>query len=244
MNKKVFERAIEISWIVLVLCFIVKMAGGNWFATIVTSTWLETSVAGQIVLASLTSYILFSIYYMAICEVRNFKWWVHLSLFPYFVGVTCLKVFVVPTRLYVVLDLLSNFVIPAVLLMLINGFPKKRDAKKYFRIVVAFVADCGFQLISTLVKDAVVGVLIQSMVVQLVMTLDVFIMLTLYWLYSLYNKKKEEEKMGLFFTLLIGKGKEELEAMLAETEAKLKEDPENERLKEDKEAIEHALEAL
>lgn len=47
--------------------------------------------------------------------------------------------------------------------------------------------------------------------------------------------------MGKVFTLLLGKGEEELKEILEDVNAKLKEDPNNEELIEEKIALEEAL---
>lgn len=121
--------------------------------------------------------------------------------------------------------------------------PIRKHKRDYFRIIIAFCLNCGFQAISVMIKDAAVDVTVTNMLVQLVMTIDVFIMLAIYWLYSLYYKKEVRE-MGYFFTFLLGKNKDELEALLKETDAKLAKNPNDEKLKEEKEAIQHALETL
>ena len=41
MNHKVLKTAICLSWIILVICFIVKAFGGNFFDITNESTWLE-----------------------------------------------------------------------------------------------------------------------------------------------------------------------------------------------------------
>lgn len=193
MNSKVLRTAICFSWILLVACFIIKCLGGNLFSMEITSTWLEEHSWAEILVCTASSYILFSLYYLAICEVLHFKWWVHVSLIPYFAGISALKILVLPYNLYLVIDLVSNFIIPFLLVLMVNGKPKKEHKEKYFRIIVAFVLNCGFQLISTMVRQIGVTVIVENTLAELIMTIDVVIMLLLYWLYSLLNKKKEVE---------------------------------------------------
>lgn len=243
MNKNVLKRAIMVAWMILVICFVVKALGGNWFALNITSTWLEEHRWVTVCVSTLTSYVLFNLYYLAICRVRNFPLWIHLAMIPYFFMMSSLKVFVIPPRFCVVIDLLSNFVLPFVLVMRQVGMIKAVNKDEYFRIVVAFCLNSGFQLISTLVRDVSVTVVVTSYAAQLILTFDVFIMLALYWFYSLLNKK-EVDKMSIFFTLLLGKGKDELEQMLKDVVAKLEVDPDNETLKEEKEVIESAIKEL
>ena len=139
MNSNVIKKAINLSWCILVVCFIVKMLGGTWFTILSTNTWLEQNPWIAVFVFSLTSYVLFNFYYLAICEVTHFKWFIHVAFIPYFIGVTTLKNFVIPVNYYILFDILSNFIIPFLLLVMINGKPCKQHKEKYFRIVIAFI---------------------------------------------------------------------------------------------------------
>ena len=194
MNYKVIRRAICLSWITLVACFIIKAFGGNWFDIANESTWLEEHPGWSILVFSCTSYIMFNIYYMAIAEVKHFKIWIHAVLLPYFIGVSCTKVLVVSTEFHLLIDFLSGLGIPALLVWYITPKPKKASYEKMIRVVVAFALNCGFQAISVMVRGFPTGVAVSNMLTQLIMSLDVVIMLVLYWLYSLYYKEKEGEK--------------------------------------------------
>ena len=240
MNHKVLHCSIYLSWIILVVCCIIKVFGGNWFTLNHTSTWLEEHVLAQIFISIATNYILFNLYYLAICQKVHFNWWIHLALFIYFIAIILIKIFLIPTNLYFVLDLISNFIVPALLVFKCIGRPIHKHKRDYFRIIIAFCLNCGFQSISVIVRDVSVDVVVTNLLVQLVMTIGVFIMLVIYWLYSLYYKK-EVNDMGLFFTFLLGKNKDELEALLKETDEKLEKNPNDEKLKEEKEAIKNAL---
>lgn len=240
MTLKTLRRAIDLAWIILVVCFVIKVLGGNWFAIDNTSKWLEEHLWVYIILCTMTSYILFNLYYLAICEVPYLKWWIHVALVPYFVAVTVIKAFI-PTDFYLLIDLVSAFIVPALLIFKELGKPKKAHFKKYFRIVIAFALNCGFQAISTMVRDVAIKVVVTDFFSTLILTLDVFVMLTLYWLYTLKHKK-EVEDMGMAFMFLLGKGKEELEQLLKEAQEKLAKDPGNPELEEEVSVIEKALE--
>lgn len=243
MNSLVLRRAIVLSWTVLVVCFILKALGGDWFSITVSSTWLEEHPWVAVLAGALSNYLLFTLYYLAICEVTRFKAWIHISLFPYFFLVSCLKMFLVPSNFYIVLDLVSNFVIPALLIIEQKGRPKKEHIRAYFRILSAFAFNCGFQSISALVRGISAAGVIDSLLVQFIMSIDVLIMLLLYWLYSLYNKM-EEEKMGFVFTFLLGKNKEELTAILDGVNAQLKDCPGNSFLQKEKMEVEKRIAEL
>jgi hypothetical protein len=240
MNHRVIRKAIGICWIILVGCFLVKAIGGNWFASNLVVPEIESNITLISIISSVTSYILFTFYYLALCGVKNFKIWVHLALIPYFFIITLLKVFVITNRFYILLDILSNFIVPALLITYVNKGFKNTKSGDYFKIIIAFCLNSGFQTISVIVRDISVNVIITGFIPQLVLTLDALIMLILYWLYSLLFKK-EVKAMGLVFTLLMGKGIEELNSMLDSVNSKLEKDPTNSELLEEKSVIEKAL---
>ena len=194
MNHKVLKTAICLSWIILVICFIVKAFGGNFFDIANESTWLEDHEIYSVIIFSCTSYIMFTVYYMAIAEVSHFKIWIHIVLLPYFIGISLLKVLVLGTEYHIFLDISSNFIIPALLILYVANKPKIKSIKKMIRIAIAFALNCGFQSISVLVRGLPTGVVVSNMLTQLIMSLDVLIMLVLYWLYSLYYKEIGGEK--------------------------------------------------
>ena len=194
MNHKVLKTSICLSWIILVICFIVKAFGGNFFDIANESTWLEDHEIYSVIIFSCTSYIMFTVYYMAIAEVSHFKIWIHIVLLPYFIGISLLKVLVLGTEYHIFLDISSNFIIPALLILYVANKPKIKSIKKMIRIAIAFALNCGFQSISVLVRGLPTGVVVSNMLTQLIMSLDVLIMLVLYWLYSLYYKEIGGEK--------------------------------------------------
>lgn len=243
MNSRVLKKAIHAVWVILIVCLVVKAFAGNWFSMNITSTWLERNTWASIFVFTATSYIMFTLYYLAICEVRRFKWWIHVALLPYFFLISLSKVMWLSPRLFIVIDIISNFAIPAILVFMLNWKPKKGNGKKYARIVIAYIFNCGFQAISTMVRQVQVSVVVSNLLTEVVMSLYVVIMLVLYWLYALL-RKKEVEKMGYVFTFLLGKGKDELEKMLSEVDEKLAKDPDNGTLKEERAAIVKALEEI
>lgn len=187
MNKNVIRTAIIVSWVILIACFVIKVLGGNWFEILIdegVGSIVDNNIVLSTVICSLSSYILFNFYYLAICERRNFKLWVHLLLIPYFAGITVLKIFV-DARYHILIDLLSNFVVPFLLVLKTN--------RKFFRIIIAFVLNCGFQAVSVMIRNASFTMISQgSLIIELILSIDVTIMLILYYLYSLYGNIKKQ----------------------------------------------------
>lgn len=191
MNKNVLRTAIGAAWIVLIVFLLIKVLGGNWFELLIdehVGAMIDSNIFLSTAICVFSSYILFNLYYLSICERRNFSAFIHLALIPYFAGITILKLFI-DARFHILLDLVSNFVIPFILCF--------RTNKKYFRIIIAFVLNCGFQSISVMIRNSSFSIISQgSLLVELLLSVDVTIMLVLYYLHSLYGniKKKEEQE--------------------------------------------------
>lgn len=193
MNCKVLRTSIYLSWILLIACFIIKALGGNWFEIAYQSTWLEEHKYCSVLVFSITSYILFNLYYMAIVEVKHFKFFVHILLVPYFIGISFVKVFILDSNIHLILDIVSGILIPMLILWAYLPKPKKQNSGRMIRVILAFVLNCGFQAISVMVRGFPTGVVVSNMLTQVIMSLDILIMMALYWFYSLYYKKEEKK---------------------------------------------------
>lgn len=188
MNKKVLGTAIALSWIVLVVCFIIKSLGGNWFQLLDGAdelSILDTNIIVSTTLCAIWSALMFTFYYLAICERKRFHLLTHILLIVYFVAIAIAKIYI-PTDYYILFDLLSGFTVPFILVYKTN--------KKYFRIIIAYVLNCGFQAISVAVRNLNPFEIVEgSLFVELLFTFDVLIMIVLYYLYTLYKNIKKKE---------------------------------------------------
>lgn len=187
MNKHVLRMAICVSWILLIVASLFKALGADWFELSIDYerfAFLDTNIWAASAVCSCTSYIMFNIYYLAICERKHFKWWVHLAFLPYIIGSTILKMFI-DARYHILVDSITTIVIPIILVFKTN--------KKYFNIIIGYVFNWGFGAISAFIRNlAPTTVATGSLISELVMSLDLVIMLVLYWLYSLYNNIDKE----------------------------------------------------
>lgn len=188
MNKKVIGTAIALSWIVLIVCLIIKSLGGNGFELLDSSdtfSILDTNIIVYTAVCAIWSAIMFTFYYLAICERKCFHLLTHILLIVYFTAIAIAKIYI-PTDYYILFDLLSGFIVPFILVFKTN--------KKYFRIIIAYVLNCGFQAISVAVRNLnPFEIANGSLFVELLLTLDVLIMIVLYYLYTLYKNIKKRE---------------------------------------------------
>jgi len=194
MSKRVLKLAIIISWVSLIIALIIKLVGGSWYNAAFSSefmlrldAFLERHYWAQVIVFSVASYIGFNLYYLAICQKRNFGKFLHIALLPYFVLVSIIKVIMFnigATNWGLLIDAVSLVVIPIILL----GKPKK----KHLRVIMALVAYVVFVVISLGAKSVSLGsVIVESTLTEVVLSFDLYIMLLLFYLYVLYNTKEK-----------------------------------------------------
>lgn len=215
----VLKRMIIICWVILLVCFIVKIFGGNFFNIVCESkrfanicAYVDKAVWLQYIIGCISTFILHSMYLLAISKKL---WFSKKDL-----------LFVIPSILIGVgLRLINNIVgyfvdiwqyllLP---LFIDNKFHKNIYAR---RIAIGVILTFAFQLVSLIVKNlAIMPVTNNCFLIAIIYFIDVYIMVILYYLYS--NVK--ENDMGLLGGWLWGKNEKQLKALkdkkLAQIEA-------------------------
>ena len=167
-------------WLVLIIYFIVKLLGGNYFNVICENqkfidfcNWLDNSWMKFVVstiMYEISSYPV----YLAITKQRFGKdWWVMLILLPasiikYFYGAWGL-----------IFDLMFAVFIPLI----------KSKGNLLIRIIFSQIIIILFQFISLITKDIGNYMPNESVLVSIILTIDYYVMIILYYLYS--NNRKE-----------------------------------------------------
>lgn len=167
-------------WLILIIYFIVKLLGGNYFNAICENqkfidfcNWLDNSWMKFVVSTIVYCFGNYTIY-LAITKQRYFKdYWVILILLPasivkYYFG-----------AIGMIFDLLSLIIIPLI----------KSKGKLWLRIIVAQILIILFQFISLITKNISGYMPNESMLVSSILTIDYYVMIILYYLYS--NNRKE-----------------------------------------------------
>ena len=194
MSKKALKRAIIIAWIFLGVSLIIKIFGGSWFNVAFSTqpmlradAFLERHYWAQVIAFSVTTYAGFNLYYLAICQKRNFGKFLHIALIPYFVIVSIVKVLLFSigaTNWGLLLDAVSLIIIPIILL----GKPKK----KHLRVIIALGLYLIFAVISLVAKSVPIGpAIIVSVLTEIILAIDLYVMLLLFYLYVLYHTKEK-----------------------------------------------------
>jgi hypothetical protein len=190
---KPIKRAIALCWIMLVACFVVKLFGGNWFEVVCTNE-----------------------HFLQVCEIvdNNKVVWcivgVVLYIFPQsFAILSCSKI-VKPNKNQVALliwsllfvwslQFVSTIAKSIAEILVICLLPvalayvgkMERPFKPYlFRGIIGCVLIFVFQTISMLIRNIGLALLDNSALVTFILLTDYYIMIALYYLYSINSRKE------------------------------------------------------
>lgn len=217
-KARLFRRAIVISWASLVLCFIIKIFGGNFFEIMCENPnykalcdyadnhfWLKFIIGFASTLYCQTMYNL-----SIVKKYKYDKWQFILTIFCVLLNCT--------VRLFysghwtIILDFLLFLILPMILL--------GKNYKKYYNILIAWLLTFLFQVISLFVKNIGFVNVGETYFIGLIYSIDVYIMCFMYYLYR--NFKKECKEMGILWGMFMGKDTDRLLKMKAKREAKVK----------------------
>lgn len=183
MNKKILKTAIITAWVMLLSCFIFKIFGSQVFEIIavndrfaVICTWLDTK--GKIV-----KYVI--AFCLTICSntlillASSNKKIVSKGLFLIFetviIIVWALKLF--NTKIGLIAEFIMFVTLPAIV------------SKKWYRGIVGYALMFVFQILSLYIRGEEIKVFDDSTVLALIMSIDYYIMIVLFYLYTIYANK-------------------------------------------------------
>lgn len=212
----VLKRMIILCWILLAVCFVVKIFGGNFFNIVCQNErfikvceYVDENVWCKIVLGFLSTFICNFLFYCSInMELKLRR--LHLIILIVF----CMMSVVFRTTLSSTLvnnifNVVQYFILPFI-------FSNRKHIfnRKLICIISANIMVVLFQFVSIIVKGlSIFEYTTETTLIGLIFQIDIYIMLTLYYLRL--NSIKEEVKMGWWTDWLWGKSPKQLEKMKA-----------------------------
>lgn len=206
-KARLFRRAIILSWVVLIVCFVVKIFGGNFFEIMTDNEnykalceFADTHFFVKYPIALCSSLLCQSLYTLAVLQECRFTKGQLIATTISVLVATLVKYF----NSYVGLacDVWLLFLLPLIFL---------KDVSRSWEVLLAVCLNFGFQIISLATKNLAFGFIDDSTFITLIYGIDVYIMCFLYYLYR--NYKKENKSMGMFWTLFMGKPVDKLVSM-------------------------------
>lgn len=239
-EEVVLRRAINICWVLLAICFVVKIFGGNFFDIVCNNekfvefcNFADTNIFMKIIVGLFSSSLTFYFYLLAIAKKMKFSKKETIVVFSSIFICVILRVLsdywtkTADNIVSVLLDVYQFFVLP---FFISSKVLKERYIR---RVIFAYILNFSFQLISMVTKSISLGFITSNFLIAVIFIIDVYIMLVLYYLYS--NYMKEEKSMGIFLDWLFGKTDAQLRNMKATRLAKI------EKLQEEVKAIDEEM---
>lgn len=171
--KSKYKTLIVSCWIVLLICFIVKIFGGNIFEAMTENqhfievcNWLDNSWFKYVVA---TLFYEFSTYliYLTMCD-KKFKEdsWILLAMLP----VSLIKSFI--GAFGIIFDILFMVIIP----LIVCKF------KNWKKVLIGNILVFLFQIVSLFTKEVGIYLTSESILISMIVSIDYYIMIILYYL--------------------------------------------------------------
>ena len=191
-KERYLKRVIVVCWIALGICFGIKLFGGNLFEIMYSNEnfikvceYADNHIWANIIISFIVCLAHLYFYVLAICEQMMLKKiQIYIVLATAFLG-TFVKV-LSPPIFGIIFDIWQLMLMPFCFL--------QKSWKSVLRVLIANVLLFGFQLISMITKNIGVSVLGESVLEGTIFSLDVILMIILYWGYS--NSKRKDKNDG------------------------------------------------
>ncbi len=200
---KAVKRAIILCWIMLIVCFIIKLFGGNWFEIICNNehfvyvcNYLDKHLIPNYAIA----FVLYiSSTYLVVCACcltskPNLKQFFLIIIVIFVVWATQFITMTVKSILEIIMFLLLPFFVSCLSI----GFNNWKTALKgnWYKGIIGYVLVLLFQLLSLITKNIGIKITDSSTLITFILMIDYYIMVMLYYLYVLLKTKKEKNKNG------------------------------------------------
>lgn len=195
-SAKILRNILIIMWSCLVVYLIIKLLGGNWFEIachnerfINLCNYLDNNFIPRYISTVISSLILYAFLYLAIIMQWAFTKKQFIMFVCYIVIQSLIKnIFMDNTVISFIISFISCFIFP-IILYLVNG-NKITWRFILLNLTLGNVLCFVFQLISLLIRNIGIKMLDDNLLVAFIFSIDVFIMLILYYLYA--NKFHQE----------------------------------------------------
>ena len=185
MTLKNFRVLIITSWVVLIACFLIKVLGGNWF---------EFAVENE-------KFVLFCDFVDTYSDVKILLSAIIYCISTYFVlcAMVGVKHLTIPQSVFCIIYMLTKsilswyfywiaFFMDIILLLGITTL----FSKSFKRSIVGFLLINAFQIISLITRNIGLGVMNENnFIIMLLLQIDYYIMIFMYYLYSIRKKGVE-----------------------------------------------------
>lgn len=189
-TKKFLHRMIIASWIALAICFIIKLLGGNLFEIackdenfIKVCNYADTHLWANYLISAVYCFISLFFFTLAILQRTKYKPWELIVLILTVLIGTGVKIW--NSTFGWIFDIWQSAIMPILFL--------GKNFKQYINIVIAIILLLVFQVVSLYTKSLAIQTLGDNLLIDIIFSLDVLIMIFLYFGYSNTLKVNKEK---------------------------------------------------
>lgn len=190
-KAKYLNRVIIASWIGLALCFVIKIFGGNLFEVacanenfIAVCDYAENNQWAYYLIGAVYCFISLYFYTLAILQRTKFKKWeLYLVIATVLIG----------SRVKMLSEI-GGWIFDIWQFWIIHFIFLGKNFKQYWKVPFAFFSLLIFQVISLITRNLSIDVVSNNgFLVGAIYSIDVILMVILYYLYSNFSKNKKEK---------------------------------------------------
>ena len=190
-KERYLKRVIVVCWIALGICFGIKLFGGNLFEIMCANEnfikvceYADNNWWANIIISFIVCYAQLYFLILATCQKIKFdKLEFVVFTLTALIG-TAVKV-LLPSWVGIIFDLWQVVGMPLVFL--------RKTPKKFVNVIIANILLFAFQFISMIAKNISFGILGDSVLEGAIYSIDVFLMIVLYYCYENVINRKEKE---------------------------------------------------
>lgn len=197
---KAIKRAIILCWVMLIVCFIIKLIGGNWFEIICNNEhfiYICNYIDEHLILSY---FIAFPVYIiptfflvLSCCMLPKPNWKQFLIIIIFLIIVWASQFIAMLVKM--ICEVIIFVTLPFIIRLISVGKSEWKTAlkKTWYLGIIGCILNLTFQVISLITKNIGIKVVDDNTLISLILMIDYYIMIALYYLYVILKNKKEQQ---------------------------------------------------
>ena len=190
-KERYLKRVIVVCWIALAVCFGIKLFGGNLFEIMYSNEnfikvceYADNHIWAYYLMGALYCFASLYFFTLAICQKLKYEKWELIVVIATVVIGSALKL--INQYIGLVFDVWQFIIMPCVFTI--------KQPKKHWYVIIANVLLLVFQFVSAFTKNVGINIMsTNSALVSSIYSIDVILMVLLYFAYSNCIKEKEKK---------------------------------------------------
>lgn len=190
-KERYLKRVIVVCWIALAICFGIKLFGGNLFEImcenenfIKVCEYADSHWWANVIISFIVCYTQLYFLILAMCQKIKYDK-VEFIIFTLTALTGTIVKVLLPPWVGIMFDLWQVVAMPIVFL--------RKTPRKFVNVLIANILLFVFQFLSMIAKNITFGILGDSVLEGAIYSIDVFLMIVLYYCYGNIIKRKEKE---------------------------------------------------